>query len=806
MFEYGASDSTSQDLLKALPPKELADVLFEHFVHDIAWLRQPFPSRSLASKYDALWASGPTLTASNINIYALLMIIMAMAMLSVERPGMVPDDPRAIRLTARRLHYAGMRALLVSTMLGREDLDQVMAFALSGRFLVLDRRIIEAWTCVANAVKAGHSIGLHRDGSKLRLPPAEAEERRRIWCILYCSERMLCMNLTRPTAIDESVCDVEAPSEDVNDVLLPDYMKKSTPPQLPPGVDRPTLMTFSKHRHRLAVIMSRIVTAYQALDRPAHYADIVSIDRELLDFRESLPSYLQSRITEDGRVDKDSSLDEAFSYIPVHRYLLCTEVMFVRCALHRPYLLRSSGKQGERYLYSRKACVEAAHHDILLRQDFIADMRAKFGEGCVPLYYSTHVGISKWFNALLICSIYVLMDPRADDAPTMQGHLERFLAIPHQKRLRHERRDEMKEKERQIIQLFWNRIEELRKKEAVDQDSSREESRKDKASNSENLKRTATEDYSVVKRPRKRTSGLNEKTSTTTSSSTDEDGDAHATAGLLLGLQRQKVGGGDGKGSSISSPLAPSSTLRQFSGELSPTSIQSLPSRLQHQNQGSSASSSAQDASPGVTTTNSSSDDAQAIFDAWYTAEFIAGGSVLDAAFGQHPPSFSGNPGTLTTSGAGGGVSGGGSGDPKIAQHVSANTFEMMDYANSNNAFSSTPAAMSPDTSGLVGGLPSSTTDIASSGPALSTNPYASAAAPSVLGMPSWPDSLTASSQGTLPSSALASSLPGLVAMQSNGGYTATSAPTGPQGIPSVNDATSIDSNFWQHLINKISG
>lgn len=768
MFEYGASESTSQPLLSALPPRELADVLFEHFVNDIIWLRQPIPPRTLKVKYDALWDSGPTLTASNINIYAVMMIVMAMSMLSVERPGMVPDDPRAIRLTARRLHYAGMRALLVSTMLGREDLDQVMAFALSGRFLVLDRRIIEAWTCVANAVKAGHSIGLHRDGSKLHLPPAEAEERRRVWSSLYFSERMLCMNLTRPTAIDESVCDVEAPSENDSDVLLPDAMRASTPPQLPPGVDRPTLMTYSKHRHRLALIMSRIVSAYQALDRPAHYTDITSIDRELLDFHESLPSYLQARITKDGKVEKDSSLDAAFPYIPVHRYLLGTEVCFVRCGLHRPYLLRSSGKQGERYMYSRKACVEAAHHDILLRQDFIMDLRAKFGEGYVPLAYSVHIGTAKWFNSLLICSIYVLMDPHADDAPTMQGHLERFLTFFEEKKRKLEARDEMKEREKQIIKLFLNRIDELRKKEAGKKG---------------NNKRAPTEDHGATRKAKRKSSGL--KNETSTSSSTDEEGDAHATAGLLLGLQQQKVGGSSPPTTSSrsSNKTSPNSGLRQSSGDWSP---KSLPPYLQ--GQGISSGSSVHGASPG--TTNSSSDDAQAIFDAWYTAEFIAGGSVLDAAFGQHPPSFSGNPGNS----AGGGSSAGGF---KVSQAMPANAFEMMDIP-SSNLINSTPAAMSPGA--FPGDVSSSSSSFqsqkAAEGPALSTNPYTPASSTSMPGMPSWPEALAASSISA--PAGVASAAPGVVAAGA-----ATAA--GGQGA-SANDAASFDPNFWQHLINKISG
>lgn len=193
MSEYGATLSVSYSLVAALPPRHLAEALLNHWYEDVNWIRVPIEQKRLRKDFDDLWASGPSLTTGNLNTYAVLVLILALATLSFPRSEAFPEDPRLVRLTARRLHFAGRRALLVSGMLGRQDIDNVVAWTLSGRYCIIDSRISEGWNSTVNAVCAAWVVGLHRDGSQLGLSPEVSEVRRQVWGMVFWLERALAM-------------------------------------------------------------------------------------------------------------------------------------------------------------------------------------------------------------------------------------------------------------------------------------------------------------------------------------------------------------------------------------------------------------------------------------------------------------------------------------------------------------------------------------------------------------------------------------------------------------------------------------
>jgi hypothetical protein len=462
VFEYGATESITPSLLSTLPSRELGDALMDHFFRDINWLRQPMSQKRTRAIYESFWATGPKLTADNINVYAIVVILMATSICSIERPDLVPGDARAIRLTARRLFYAGRRALLVSTMLGREDIHQVMGYSLASRFLLLDRRVTEAWTCVANAVKTAHSIGLHRDGTKLHLSAQEAETRRRVWSLVYFTDRTLCMTLGRPTQIDDNVVDTQLPDDKDDLDVFSEMMVRS--PVTNSSVGAPSPLTYTRHRHQLAVIMGKIIGTYQNLHSPAHYGDIIAIDKQLEQHRKTLPSFFRSEIDANGELTHiDTTWDEMLPFVPIHRYLLESDIDHIRVSLHRPYLLRPSNKAGHRYEFSRRSCIAAAHRSILLRKDIIGYLKAKFGEGRIPKAYHLHLGTYKTLNSLIIVGMYLVVTPDAEDAEMLLGHLRFYSDMFRRKRsFKGYVRDEMKDREETIINLFLQRIEETR--------------------------------------------------------------------------------------------------------------------------------------------------------------------------------------------------------------------------------------------------------------------------------------------------------------------------------------------------------
>ena len=392
MAEYGAPLGCAAELLGSLPSRSLCNSLLQHFFDQINWMRQPIPQQSLRESFKLFWESGPRLTAGNINIFALLSGVCAIASLSID-DSYFPQGPRSRILAARRYHYAARRALRMSAMMGREDLDQVVAWNLSCRFLLLDRRIGEAYTAGATSAIAGFSIGLHRDGTKLGLNPVETEARRRIWAAIYFFDRSICLNTGRPPVIDDRICDTLPPSETVDEDVFP---LPPHPPKMPEGVKPPTPFSYTIHRHHIALLEGRILSIFQSLQKPYHVSDVLAIDKEICALQDNLPFYFRVRRTADG-VECDTSLDSAYGFLNVHRFLIHTEINSVRMALHRPFLLRSASEHGTKYKVCRQACLDAALHDLELRNHFIRELKASKGEE-IPQVFKVNIGTFKWFT------------------------------------------------------------------------------------------------------------------------------------------------------------------------------------------------------------------------------------------------------------------------------------------------------------------------------------------------------------------------------------------------------------------------
>ncbi|UZJ56386.1 hypothetical protein CBS101457_005706 [Exobasidium rhododendri] len=646
--EYGMTESITGSLMATFPSRKICDVLVDHFFLEINWLRQPLSEKIFRKLFETFWASGPTLTANNVNTYAVLVIAMAIARCSVNRPDVFTEEPRAVRLMARQLFFAGRKALLVSTMLGREDIHQVMGYSIASRFLLLDRRITEAWTCVANAVKTAHSIGLHRDGSKLRLSQEESEMRRRVWSAIYFTDRNLCMNLGRPTQIDDNVVDTQLPSEVDEHDTFPEMFKPVATTIIPKGTP-PSPLSYTRHRHRLAVIMGKIISTYQNLHTPAHYSDIVMIDKELEQYRKTVPTTFHSEINSSGQLyHVDTTWDERLPFVAIHRYLLESEIDHIRVSLHRPYLLRTNHKTGHRYEYSRRACIAAAHHNILLRKDIISALKKKYGEEHVPKALHLHLGTYKTLNSLIIIGMYLIVTPEAEDAEMLLDHLRFYVTIWKKKKESQKYvRDDMKEREASIIYIFLQRIEETMA------EAAKKKKNNSSSSSTRKIKREAETEYTREgKRGKRADSAV--KAGQGSRKLTEED-----TAGVLLDLNQsgreaaslpynEYVATFSGRGGGEDSN-------RKSSGEILPP-WPYLPMNTHHQYMPSQPSSLSNGSAPSPNDTPISAEDvnnatsAQQLFESWFrynafdTMDFDTLASSQDGMPATQPSSSFYNP------------------------------------------------------------------------------------------------------------------------------------------------------------------
>lgn len=179
---------------------------------------------------------------------------------------------------------------------------------------------------------------------------------------------------------------------------------------VPQPLSSPTQITYIILRHQLATIIGRIVHHFQKVRTPSHYSEVCALDDELLRYASNLPPHYS--------LNPDTSLDEEKPFVPIHRFLLITEVLFVRTSLHRPYILRRLSS--DRYARSRAACFESAVKDFQVRRAF---------RETVPEEVQISLGNAyREFQTAMISGIYLVIYPNGEDADAMHTILDTFVS------------------------------------------------------------------------------------------------------------------------------------------------------------------------------------------------------------------------------------------------------------------------------------------------------------------------------------------------------------------------------------------
>lgn len=96
----------------------------------------------------------------------------------------------------------------------------------------------------------------------------------------------------------------------------------------PRPLNEPTAMTYCVLRHSLSRIIGKVTHHFQQLLEPSHYSDVLRLDGEINAFVKGLPPHFAME-------HPDKSLDSMLaSFLPMHRFYLHTEILFVRITLH----------------------------------------------------------------------------------------------------------------------------------------------------------------------------------------------------------------------------------------------------------------------------------------------------------------------------------------------------------------------------------------------------------------------------------------------------------------------------------------
>ncbi|KAK4688108.1 hypothetical protein P7C73_g1993, partial [Tremellales sp. Uapishka_1] len=382
--DCGVSPHKLAELVQELPPKPFADRIIDYFFSKLNIVRYPIDERMFRIVYEDLYTKSNNVDPSNVRALPLIFIVLATAIRLA--PTELAGDENTRKLSSLRMYWSSRRSVLIATAIQSESLELVVSRLLSAMYLFLihDRRLTEGWSQLGASLRTAQAIGLHRDGTKLGLD----------------------LVLGRPPSISDSYSDTQPPSNlEMSDFVHPSV----TFPRIRP-LSEPTTSTFLILRGRMANICGRIVHHFQKLDEPAQYADVEKLQQELDLLVAQLPPHFRM-------IGPDKSLDKTLFWLPLHRYMLLTEITATTIILHRPWLLRRLSS--DRYAASRTACFESVKLDFQIREDSKRDIPDLdlYGIG----------GHSKMFNSTMIAGISAIIDPRGPDAVQMRRILTTFL-------------------------------------------------------------------------------------------------------------------------------------------------------------------------------------------------------------------------------------------------------------------------------------------------------------------------------------------------------------------------------------------
>lgn len=230
---------------------------------------------------------------------------------------------------------------------------------------------------------------MHIDGERWRLSRKDTETRRRLWSTLYLLDKTIALSLGRPFAIVDQQCLVEKASNVWLDDMDDDAATSA--PVLP--ISEPTPSVSNRLCHELAIVVGAIQEKCFGLFTVS-YDTVLALDRDILQWRNRLPSYLRL-------VDPDLSLDSRLPFLAWNRRHLHSMYHFARVTLHRPYLLRPSITN--RFRASHDACISSACADLSMRLQSLSQPlqdRLKWTLG--PHYL---------FNSALVLGIIAVRDP-----------------------------------------------------------------------------------------------------------------------------------------------------------------------------------------------------------------------------------------------------------------------------------------------------------------------------------------------------------------------------------------------------------
>jgi hypothetical protein len=323
-----------------LPPRPVADVLVDVFFSNVNRDYPVFHRALFQAKYEIMWSANPDVESSWLmTLY--MIFVLGMTASSAD------SLPPALRTQKDLLkgQFLSRAKSLLSDIISGATLGHVQALMVYCLHLHISRERNACWNIAGSAIRIAVAIGLHRNGANTKCTLLERELRKRVWWTLYSFERIECSSLGRPSAIDDTDCNVGNPAEGLLD--MGDYIP----------------LSYIDAQSRLLRMLGRICKEQSGLEQlSSKHGELArSMAEQLERWRDDLPSHL--------RLDAPCP--------PTHHrpiVLLHIQYYYTVTILIRPFLITKATAKGNRtadspqiVCYARK-CIDAGKESADLLQ------------------------------------------------------------------------------------------------------------------------------------------------------------------------------------------------------------------------------------------------------------------------------------------------------------------------------------------------------------------------------------------------------------------------------------------------------
>lgn len=203
-------------------------------------------------------------------------------------------------------------------------LERITAMILIAIYLENEGIVNEYYGTIGSAIRTAQSMGMHRDGEgKWHMNPVEAEQRRRLWWILYTHDRLQNFVLCRPYVIHDQHCDCRLPLNADQAELIEERELTSHP------LGQPTEHSFQLLQISWSQVLGQISDHCFNIITPSYRA-VLHTEHQIRLFELGLPSAFKHGATE-GSVRP---------YIMFQSQLLVLQIYHAKVLLLRPFIYK----------------------------------------------------------------------------------------------------------------------------------------------------------------------------------------------------------------------------------------------------------------------------------------------------------------------------------------------------------------------------------------------------------------------------------------------------------------------------------